>query len=64
MKVSELIAELRKCHPDREVLLFVDWENRPTIDSVARGSDDNGAVTIGHALPPELYGEDYRGERG
>lgn len=64
MKVSELIAELQKCKQDREVVLFVDWDTRLEINSVAREAGDNGEVAIGHDLPAELYGEDYRDERG
>lgn len=65
MKVRELIEALKDCDQDREVVLFSGWDNYPALDSVARESGENGdKVMLGHNLPAELFGEDYRSERG
>jgi hypothetical protein len=51
MKVKDLIATLRKCKPDREVVCFVSWDDRVIrINSVdPKGAEGN--VVLSDSFP-------------
>lgn len=63
MTAAELIAELRKCEPTRKVRMFISWDSMPEVAEVSR-VDSDGFVVLGDDLPPEVFAEDYRYERG
>jgi hypothetical protein len=53
MKVKDLIAALRKCKPDSEVVCYVSWDERVVrINSVGpKGAE--GSVVLSDSIPKE-----------
>lgn len=59
MKVRELIAELKKCPPDADVVFFSSWDDFQSVEEISPEDYDKNVV-LGRDLPPELYARDYQ----
>ena len=51
MKVKDLIASLRKCKPESEVVCFVSWDNRLMRISSVDPKDAEGNLVLSDSIP-------------
>jgi len=60
MKVKDLIASLRKCRPESEVVCFVSWDDRVIRINSVDPKDDEGNVVLSDSLPKAELESDER----
>jgi len=60
MKIKDLIASLRKCRPESEVVCFVRWDDRVIRINSVDPKDDEGNVVLSDSLPKAELESDER----